>query len=298
MTRAAALAAWSPESRKMKSPSPFTLATFPDREFPVPLLSPGPSCSCPPPCCGPRHAPLGALALAVAYAWAGTQGALDPAALAAPALLALAALLVQPPAPTALRLAGHMLFIAVAAALFLHLMPGFHNPLVIPRASLSPDAVPFSMYLNLDKPLVAFWIILALPPVMMGLDAEPHAARHAGLRRGGGARVPDAGAGAGHGRLGPKWPDNGWLWLVNNALLVTLAEEALFRGYIQERLGRLWRARRWGADAALLCAAALFGLAHYAGGWQWMLLAGLAGPPTAWPTATAAWRRRCWRTWR
>lgn len=115
-----------------------------------------------------RWAPL---ALAVAYAWAGTQGALDPAALAAPALLALAALLVQPAAPTALRLAGHMLFIAVAAALFLHLMPGFHNPLVIPRAPLSPDAVPFSMYLNLDKPLVAFWIILALPPVMTGLDA-------------------------------------------------------------------------------------------------------------------------------
>ena len=114
-----------------------------------------------------RWAPL---ALAVAYACrhAGRAG---PAALAAPALLALAALLVQPAAPTALRLAGHMLFIAVAAALFLHLMPGFHNPLVIPRAPLSPDAVPFSMYLNLDKPLVAFWIILALPPVMTGLDA-------------------------------------------------------------------------------------------------------------------------------
>ena len=42
---------------------------------------------------------------------------------------------------------------------------------MIPRAPLSPDAVPFSMYLNLDKPLVAFWIILALPPVMTGLDA-------------------------------------------------------------------------------------------------------------------------------
>ena len=41
---------------------------------------------------------VGRLALAVAYAWAGTQGALDPAALAAPALLALAALLVQPAA--------------------------------------------------------------------------------------------------------------------------------------------------------------------------------------------------------
>ena len=112
-----------------------------------------------------RWAPL---ALAVAYAWAGTQGALDPAALAAPGAGRPAG---AAGGPTALRLAGHMLFIAVAAALFLHLMPGFHNPLVIPRAPLSPDAVPFSMYLNLDKPLVAFWIILALPPVMTGLDA-------------------------------------------------------------------------------------------------------------------------------
>ena len=110
-------------------------------------------------------------------------GALDPAALAAPALLALAALLVQPAALTALRLAGHMLFIAVAAALFLHLMPGFHNPLVIPRAPLSPDAVPFSMYLNLDKPLVAFWIILALPPVMTGLDAAARCAPRPARRR-------------------------------------------------------------------------------------------------------------------
>ena len=122
MTRAAALAAWSPESRKMKSPSPFTLASFPDREFPVPLLSPGPSCSCPPPCCGPRHAPLAPLALAVAYAWAARRARWTPPPWPR-RLLALAALLVQPAAPTALRLAGHMLFIAVAAALFLHLMP-------------------------------------------------------------------------------------------------------------------------------------------------------------------------------
>ena len=75
----------------------------------------------------------------------------------------------------------------------------------------------------------------------------------------------------------PKWPDSGWLWLINNALLVTLAEEALFRGYVQQRLARCWRDRPWGATAALLVAALLFGLAHYAGGWQWVLLAGVAG---------------------
>ena len=64
-------------------------------------------------------------------------------------------------------------------------MPGFHNPLVIPRAPLSPDAVPFSMYLNLDKPLVAFWIILALPPVMTawtGRTLRAHAMARGGAR--------------------------------------------------------------------------------------------------------------------
>jgi len=75
----------------------------------------------------------------------------------------------------------------------------------------------------------------------------------------------------------PKWPASGWIWLLNNALLVTLAEEALFRGYVQERLTQWWRHHPWGAWAALAVAAALFGLAHYAGGGQGMLLAALAG---------------------
>ena len=163
-------------------------------------------------------------------------------------------------------------------------MPGFHNPLVIPRASLSPDAVPFSMYLNPDKPLVAFWIILALPPVMMGLDAGRT------LRATPGAAavrcVPDAGAGAGHGRLGPQMAGQRLAVAGQQCLAGDAGGRSAFRGYIQERLGRLWRARRW-APMPHCCAAALFGLAH-AGGWQWMLLAGLAGPPGLPPRRLAA----------
>lgn len=67
------------------------------------------------------------------------------------------------------------------------------------------------------------------------------------------------------------------IWLINNALLVTLAEEALFRGYVQQQLTTRWRHHAWGGPAAVAVAAILFGLAHYAGGWQWILLAGLAG---------------------
>ncbi|WP_445656506.1 lysostaphin resistance A-like protein [Achromobacter sp. NCFB-sbj8-Ac1-l] len=217
------------------------------------------------------------LPLAAAYAWAWTQGGIEPLALAWPALLVLAAMLVRPASPPALRATGHTLFLAVAVLLFLHWLPGFHNPLVIPRAALTPDAVPFGMYLNLDKPLVAFWVILAAAPVMAGTTARTTLG--AALAACAAAIVVCLGLALALGVVGwaPKWPESGWLWLINNALLVTLAEEALFRGYVQQRLAQCWRGQRWGATAAPGVAALLFGLAHYAGGWQWMLLAGIAG---------------------
>ncbi|AMG35543.1 CPBP family intramembrane glutamic endopeptidase [Achromobacter xylosoxidans] len=225
----------------------------------------------------PAARPWALLPLAAAYAWAWTQGGIEPVALAWPALLALAALMIQPGGAPALRAGGHALFVTLAVLLFLHWLPGFHNPLVIPRAALTPDAVPFGMYLNLDKPLVAFWVVLAAAPAMAG--ANPRATLTAALGACAAAVVACLGLALALGVVGwaPKWPDSGWLWLINNALLVTLAEEALFRGYVQQRLARCWRDRPWGATAALLVAALLFGLAHYAGGWQWVLLAGVAG---------------------
>lgn len=225
----------------------------------------------------PAARPWALLPLAAAYAWAWTQGGIEPVALAWPALLALAALMIQPGGAPALRAAGHALFVTLAVLLFLHWLPGFHNPLVIPRAALTPDAAPFGMYLNLDKPLVAFWVVLAAAPAMAG--ANPRATLTAALGACAAAVVACLGLALALGVVGwaPKWPDSGWLWLINNALLVTLAEEALFRGYVQQRLARCWRDRPWGATAGLLVAALLFGLAHYAGGWQWVLLAGVAG---------------------
>lgn len=217
------------------------------------------------------------LPLALAYAWAWTQGGIEPVALAWPALLALTAVLARPTMAAPARATGHALFLILAVLLFLHWLPGYHNPLVIPRAALTPDAVPFAMYLNLDKPLVGFWVVLVAAPAMAGANAR--ATLTAALAACAGAIAACLGLALALGVVGwaPKWPDSGWLWLINNALLVTLAEEALFRGYVQERLTRAWRGRPWGATAALLVAALLFGLAHYAGGWQWMLLAGLAG---------------------
>lgn len=215
--------------------------------------------------------------LAVAWAWAWMDGLIDASASAAPALLLIAAAWVRPASGAATRAAGHALFLALAAALFLHLLPGFHNPQVIAPAPLSPGAVPFGMYLNLDKPLVAFWVVLALAPPMAGAGARVTVT--SALLAFGAAVPACLGMALALDVVGwaPKWPDSGWIWLVNNAMLVTLAEEALFRGYVQQQLAQRWRRHAWGGWAAVAVTAVLFGLAHYAGGWQWMLLAGLAG---------------------
>jgi membrane protease YdiL (CAAX protease family) len=167
---------------------------------------------------------------------------------------------------------GHTLFIVLAIALALHGLPGFNAAKVIDSVVFSPGAQPFTMYLNLDKPLIGVWLLLACPWLLMW--------RSQGLAISllcilpltliaclGGAWALAAVAWA------PKWPDQAWLWLLNNLLLVSLTEELLFRGYIQAGLQRLLRHQ----GLALLAAAVLFGLAHLGAGWQWVYLASLAG---------------------
>ncbi|MCA7892257.1 CPBP family intramembrane glutamic endopeptidase [Burkholderia cepacia] len=233
----------------------------------------------------PQHGLSVGLA-ALAYACALAFGKLAPLALAPLALLAAAAWGVMPGRPRAVRIAAHAVFAALAVALSLHLLPGFHNPLVIAPTRFTPDAVPFTMYLNLDKPLVGLWLVWVLPWV------APDVPLSRALRTGAVAAVATAAAclaGAlAFGMVGwaPKWPASGWLWLVNNLLLVTLAEEALFRGYVQGGLTRAFGAFAWGPWAALAIGAVLFGAAHAAGGWSWIVLGTVAGVGYG-----LAWRR-------
>ncbi|WP_175673137.1 CPBP family intramembrane glutamic endopeptidase [Burkholderia ambifaria] len=224
----------------------------------------------------PLHGPSIAVA-ALGYAGALAVGKLSPIVLAPLALLVAAAWGVAPGRPLAVRIAAHVVFAALAIALSLHLIPGFHNPRVIEPTRFTPDAVPFTMYLNFDKPLVGLWLLWVLPWVMP--DVPPARA----LRAGAVACVATAAvclAGAlAFGMVGwaPKWPASGWMWLANNVLLVTLAEEALFRGYVQGGLTRVLGRFGWGPWAALAIGAALFGAAHAAAGWHWIVLGTVAG---------------------
>ncbi|MGG7648580.1 MULTISPECIES: type II CAAX prenyl endopeptidase Rce1 family protein [Pseudomonas] len=172
---------------------------------------------------------------------------------------------------------GHGLFIFMALALALHWLPGFYNGRGINPQRFTDDAVTFAMYLNLDKPLIGFWLLLVCPWIVgrrslrLGVYASALALSLSAVLALGGALL------LGVISWAPKWPDQAWLWLLNNLLLVTLVEEALFRGYIQGGLTRCFKNLPYGENLALLLASLLFGLAHVGAGWQWVLLASLAG---------------------
>ena len=172
---------------------------------------------------------------------------------------------------------GHGLFIFMALALAMHWLPGFYNGRAIDPQRFTDDAVPFSMYLNLDKPLIGFWLLLVCPWIVgrrslrLSIYATAMALSLSAVLALGGALL------LGVISWAPKWPDQAWLWTLNNLLLVTLVEEALFRGYIQGGLTRCFKNLPYGENLALFLASLLFGLVHVAAGWQWVLLASLAG---------------------
>ncbi len=173
--------------------------------------------------------------------------------------------------------------LVVAAGLMTHAWPGFANPRVIDAVRFTPDAVPFSLYVNFDKTLIAL-ALLGLAPPRAGTAAEWRAIGGAVLRA---APLVLAVVLAGSFVLGyvrwaPKMPAEAPLWLAVNLLFTCTAEEALFRGFVQGGLRRAWSGWRGGNWAALAVGGVLFGVAHAAGGWRYVLLATVAGAGYGW----------------
>jgi membrane protease YdiL (CAAX protease family) len=219
----------------------------------------------------------GAALLILACCAALILGQLAPVSIITLALLIAAAYAIAPERARTLRYAGHILFIALAVALTMHWLPGFHNQRVIGPERITPDAVPFTMYLNLDKPLIGFWLLLAVP--WLPARREPRTTLQVGLRA---LLATTAACLLVAQLLGvvawvPKHPADSGIWLLNNLLLVSITEEALFRGYLQGGLARLLTRWKHADLIALGVSALVFGLAHAPGGWQWIVLASIAG---------------------
>ncbi len=176
--------------------------------------------------------------------------------------------------------------IAFSLALMAHVVPGFSNVLIVRDSVLSPDAVPYTLFLNFDKAQIGLFLLAFGPPLI--------ASRADWLQMLGGALprllvligiVMVCALSIGQVRVDLKWAEFFPVWAWANLLFTCAAEEALFRGVIQRRL-QGQPIGKGGATpreiAGLLIAGMLFGVAHYAGGGSAIALATVAGIGYGW----------------
>ncbi|CAI0732017.1 CPBP family intramembrane glutamic endopeptidase [Serratia entomophila] len=165
-----------------------------------------------------------------------------------------------------------VLVVAGCVALFLHLVPGIHNQLAVSGEKAGPLSAPFTMYYNFDKALVPFLLFACLPTLF-----ATKTGRNIG-KSGWIALIISVPAllllGVALGGLKIELHNPPWLlpYIMANLFFVCMAEEALFRGYLQQRLSQ-WL----GHWPALVIAAVIFGAAHLAGGMLMVIFATLAG---------------------
>ena len=176
------------------------------------------------------------------------------------------------------RLVFSILTLIGALALAMHLLPGFNNPIIAANVKFSEDAAMYTQYLNFDKGAVGL-ILVAI------LCARAHALADWGamLRR----AVPVAIATSiiviltallsGFVKFEFKISSYTLLFLVTNLLFTCVAEEAFFRGFVQDRLAASLRRFHFGGATAIACSAILFGLSHTGGGVRYVIMATLVG---------------------
>ncbi len=81
----------------------------------------------------------------------------------------------------------------------------------------------------------------------------------------------------GYAQVDFKLPPITAVFLLTKLFFTCVAEEAIFRGYLQERLSRLFLTIRFSGFMTVFFSGLLFGLAHAGGGFIYTSLAALAG---------------------
>lgn len=173
---------------------------------------------------------------------------------------------------TAFTLSGEILLVAGAVALATHMIPGFNNQIVVSDVQAGPRSAPFTFYFNFDKALVPFLLLACMPTLMARPPQPPRSLLWWPVLVLSMPALLLLATAAGALRFEPHLPQWTGSFMLANLFFVALAEEALFRGYIQQRLAPVL-----GDNHALVIGAVLFGLAHFSGGLMLVFFATLTG---------------------
>lgn len=176
---------------------------------------------------------------------------------------------------TSVRRTARVVFLGLVLGLGFGLLPGFDAVTLHGPGILKSGSSEYALRIRPDKVIAGFALLAFAVPLTRDLP---------GWRRIVAVSLPALAVTApavlvtgwltGYVGFEPQVPAGAFLaaWAAANLLFVTGIEEGFFRGIVQRGLGP-----RLGPAAAVATAALLFGLAHFAGGGLYVLLATLAG---------------------
>lgn len=171
-----------------------------------------------------------------------------------------------------------LLTLLMALALAMHLLPGFYNHAIVQNIRLSPDAALFTQYVNFDKGAVGLLLLAHLcRRSAAGRDWRGTLQSAAVVALATVVLVFGAALVMGYVRFEPKLIAYTPAFLAINLFFTVVAEEAFFRGLIQERLAGLIGNKSLHGLVVVTVSALLFGIAHIGGGVIYFGLATLAG---------------------
>jgi membrane protease YdiL (CAAX protease family) len=184
----------------------------------------------------------------------------------------------QKQTPPWLKISGGLLVTLLAIGLMAHIIPGFSNPKIISNLQLSKDAILYNQFLSFDKALVGLFILAFGHQLLFAKKAWfdmltttiPLSAIVVIV-------VIFLAVLIGYVQFDLKLTALFFLWALPNLFFSCIAEEAFFRGFVQKHLEESLKKYKYGSATGLLLASLLFGLAHYAGGMSYIILATIAG---------------------
>lgn len=173
-----------------------------------------------------------------------------------------------------------LLSLVLAIGLGIQAVPGFASGVWVDPLRLTPDAAPTRVIFRFDQGVVGLVLVAFFCRRIQGLEGLRSIVRPTLTATVTTTLVVMTLATLlGVVRFEPKLPAFAGAQFGSLLLWTSVLEEGFFRGIVQERLTRaaFIASRPWLAWLPIVISAALFGLAHGAGGLTYVFLAGIAG---------------------
>jgi membrane protease YdiL (CAAX protease family) len=233
---------------------------------------------------GKGKVPRWVFTLAAAIFFGLLSQQIEPGALFSIVLLALAVYVGQIKQENHyIRLIALMGVFVLGYAMLKHFAPGFHRLNVLDHVQISRDAIPFSLSLDFDKTIAGI-LILGLGSKLITKKSEWQTLFKLLLKN-----LPlivfmviMASLRYRLVTIDVKLPDSILIWSVVNLLCVSAAEEAYYRGFLQNTLASFMGNTKYANYAAIGIAGFMFGLDHYPASINYISLVTAAGIGYGW----------------